>query len=626
MGRFLIRMGVALFVFVICINGNSLADEGNFQTIPSNITPCVNDCHKEIYPYAVLSKDAYEGTHNDSDLPENWSFAFTDVFGSYSGSIYLNSIEKKIVYAFTGTDGPVDLFEDISQAIGILPLTYAYAIAILYNHIDILKQESDTFKDWELILTGHSLGGGLAQFVAKIYGLKAYTFNTAPISSNVEKVSKIVSWATPLLIDYQDIVGIGNTDILNIVAYNTEGSFFDIVSWSPGNLYGTTKYIEINEKMGLLKNHGIKTIVDQLEQCQLSKTDVTLLPGSSETVSILSWGDSYNISSSNDQVATASLNNGSVIITGVSPGSANIIVENVFGNTAAITVTIEYFDPSFSVWYQDYDGDGYGNPNSSMSASSQPAGYVSNKTDCNDTNASVLPGATEIAGDGIDQDCNGSDLASSNSTCGAYVAPGVWKEFDCYNLAAIGKTTNDDPFTPSWRLIGGYWQWGQKGPDSSQWYDTNTANFAHGPTGPDSGDANAGKISSWDSNAAPDDSWSDTSKTANDPCPVGYRVPTKSQWDGVDDNNTQSIVETWTNSATNYSSTYFFGNDLMLPVAGYRTMIGGWLFHRGYLGYYWSSTQIAGAGAWLLSLEPKYTNTYVNGSRWDGFSVRCVAE
>lgn len=29
--------------------------------------------------------------------------------------------------------------------------------------------------------------------------------------------------------------------------------------------------------------------------------------------------------------------------------------------------------------------------------------------------------------------------------CGAFVAPNIWKEFDCYNLAAIGKTTNDDP-------------------------------------------------------------------------------------------------------------------------------------------------------------------------------------
>jgi hypothetical protein len=68
--------------------------------------------------------------------------------------------------------------------------------------------------------------------------------------------------------------------------------------------------------------------------------------------------------------------------------------------------------------------------------------------------------------------------------CGAYIAPDVWKEFDCYNLAAIGKVTGADPFTPSWELNGGYWQWGHKGPDTSQWYDTNTEHFAHGPTNP----------------------------------------------------------------------------------------------------------------------------------------------
>src|SRR6056297_756110 len=102
--------------------------------------------------------------------------------------------------------------------------------------------------------------------------------------------------------------------------------------------------------------------------------------------------------------------------------------------------------------------------------------------------------------------------------CGAYIAPGVWKEFDCYNLAAIGKATSDDPFTPSWRLIGGYWQWGRKGPDSSQWYDTNTANFAHGPTGQDEDSSNKDVINEWDSTSADSGSWSDASKTANDPC------------------------------------------------------------------------------------------------------------
>ncbi len=38
-------------------------------------------------------------------------------------------------------------------------------------------------------------------------------------------------------------------------------------------------------------------------------------------------------------------------------------------------------------------------------------GYTENQGDCNDTNVSIHPGATEICEDGFDQDCNGSDLA-----------------------------------------------------------------------------------------------------------------------------------------------------------------------------------------------------------------------
>ena len=63
----------------------------------------------------------------------------------------------------------------------------------------------------------------------------------------------------------------------------------------------------------------------------------------------------------------------------------------------------------------DFDNDDYGsefvqiiNPNGTCNET----GYSYDNTDCNDNNASINPGATEIPDDGIDQDCNGFDMVS----------------------------------------------------------------------------------------------------------------------------------------------------------------------------------------------------------------------
>jgi len=73
-------------------------------------------------------------------------------------------------------------------------------------------------------------------------------------------------------------------------------------------------------------------------------------------------------------------------------------------------------------YYKDADGDTYVLFSDSVSqAPPAPAGYITDThyglEDCDDTDATIYPGATEIPNDGIDQNCNGYDSTSGCLSC-----------------------------------------------------------------------------------------------------------------------------------------------------------------------------------------------------------------
>ena len=59
-----------------------------------------------------------------------------------------------------------------------------------------------------------------------------------------------------------------------------------------------------------------------------------------------------------------------------------------------------------TIFYADEDGDGYGDPSSTVEGCEPPSGTTATGTDCDDLDPESWPGAPELC-DGADNDCNG---------------------------------------------------------------------------------------------------------------------------------------------------------------------------------------------------------------------------
>jgi len=206
-----------------------------------------------------------------------------------------------------------------------------------------------------------------------------------------------------------------------------------------------------------------------------------------------------------------------------------------------------------------------------------------------------------------------------------------------YNLASHGK------FVEKPEDFGALFQWGRIGDGheqrSSPKYPTNNNSWENGAVNGTELDANGqiektheayGKFikhrelpRDWRS-PGDDALWNRGTeatpiKTANDPCPTGWRVPTRKEL--------QSLIESgneWKDDFNGVSGCIFGNatNYIFLPEASYRNNVGGEVF--GWHGYYWSSS-VYGWYSYCLNLYGWDMEISIE-ERGKGFSVRCVAE
>jgi len=113
----------------------------------------------------------------------------------------------------------------------------------------------------------------------------------------------------------------------------------------------------------------------------------------------------------------------------IAPANSQMIVWGGF--TTAMTNTGGLYCAVCAgvTWYRDSDEDAFGDPNTSQSSCNPVPGYILDGSDCDDSNATVYPGADQVC-DGVNNDCDHPSwpgLAGTNefdndgdtfSTCG----------------------------------------------------------------------------------------------------------------------------------------------------------------------------------------------------------------
>lgn len=147
---------------------------------------------------------------------------------------------------------------------------------------------------------------------------------------------------------------------------------------------------------------SVSIVASSASICSGQSVSFTATPTNGGASPVYQWNLNGAIAGTNSNTFESSaLSNNDVVSVSMTSSLPCVTASVVNSNSISIYVSQQI------TYYADKDGDGYGDAADSVVACGLKAGFVTNKTDCNDNNASIYPGAAEICGNGFDDNCNG---------------------------------------------------------------------------------------------------------------------------------------------------------------------------------------------------------------------------
>jgi Ca2+-binding RTX toxin-like protein len=188
--------------------------------------------------------------------------------GAFQAQLYSSGDQKHYVIAVRGTDNASDLFTDLAGFVNGPTIPTAALITATADTTELIKLfmnkigSSNLYNGTSLVLTGHSLGGAIAQLEGEAAGIDTISFNAPGAEQLRAQLSSYLS----------SNVGAGQVSLIN---YRNVG---DVVSQS-GSLGASEKVETIQSGNGVVPGIWSAHLIDTIIQ-NISTADYKLSAGS----------------------------------------------------------------------------------------------------------------------------------------------------------------------------------------------------------------------------------------------------------------------------------------------------------------------------------------------------------